>query len=90
MDEEDPNIDEPRPLTHEEREVLTHALTGGRGKVYRNYYAVAAGSTYGQICRDLVLRGLMSATEGDGWGEPMFRYYMVTQAGAHAVGLHLP
>ena len=71
------------------RQILKYSLTGGQNRVHRNHFAADLGTTDGLMCVKLVEQGLMVAkgkTEGMG-GLVMFH---VTQAGAEAVGLHLP
>lgn len=78
-------------LTDQHRQVLRHALTGSSGtdRVYRNYFAAAAGHHDWLALNELVVSGLMRV------GKPVpgaagSQYFHCTHAGALAVGLHLP
>lgn len=68
--------------------LLRHSLTGGNDVApYRNYYAASRGHHSEDILLALVERGLME--RGHTWGTDG-AYYHVTEAGAAAIGLHLP
>ena len=75
-------------LVRREVEILEHALKGGSDWVYRNYFAADMTTLDGLTCAALVEEGLMVRrpnADKDG-----LVYFHVTQAGAEAVGLHLP
>lgn len=77
-------------LTEGEKHVLVHSLTGsGDGEVYRNYFAAERGHHDMPHLQRLLALGLM--TKGRSYSEDhQGYYYHCTEAGAAAVGLHLP
>jgi hypothetical protein len=75
-------------LTERERGVLRHALTGGRDTPpYRNHFAASEGHADMPTLRALVARGLMTERKSSVTPDTLFH---CTEAGAKAVGLHLP
>ena len=76
-------------LMRREREILEHTLKGGSDRVYRNYFAAETDTLDGLTCLTLVNEGLM--VKGRRLSDNIeFFYFHATEAGAEAVGLHLP
>jgi hypothetical protein len=78
-------------LTEEENNIITHTLTGSSpdGRVYRNYFAASKGHHDEHILKRLVEKEAMKTGQPYG-DQPGGFYYCATEAGASAVGLHLP
>lgn len=78
-------------ISAEEKEIIRHALCGGRNtKPYRNRYVTGKGSTGYSICEGLTVKGFMRKRRNslNDFSEEWI--YFVTEAGAKAVGLQLP
>ena len=80
---------ERREVEPGERFILEHTLKGGSDRVYRNYFAADLATEDGLVCLSLMEQGLM--VKGRRLSDNIeFFYFHATQAGAEAVGLHLP
>ena len=74
-------------LTEDEKLVITHALTGGQGKVCKNRFVVEPGDDSWESLNHLVELKMMRRIMPSGLDGATFK---VTTYGAHAVGLSLP
>lgn len=73
-------------MTSEQREIIHHSLgLGSAKKPYRDYYCTSAGDP---ILEAMVTAGWMKP--GNKINEGRDQYYLVTAAGAAAIGSHLP
>lgn len=77
-------------MNDKQREILTHSLgiSGRKKKAYRNHFCAAIGSPDEAACITCVDAGWMRA--GRTINTDTARYYLVTDAGAAAVGSKLP
>lgn len=75
----------PNATTEGQKQILIHALTGGKATVYRNHYFARKGDHNLKYLKKLKLvKRCYKQASGHMW------VWMVTKKGARYVGLHLP
>jgi hypothetical protein len=69
-------------LNAKERDIMTHALTGGTVREYRNHFVTGPGSDDYDVCMSLVERGFMERHERSWASDTIFT---VTKIGRKAM-----